>query len=91
MGTLLRRIQISLPESLEEVLSELAEIQERPMSKIVVSLLSEMEPQLRDMVEYTRHMKAGRLEDAKRAIVHMIGNGMAELLVDEKKTGGEKS
>lgn len=83
MATQLRRIQISLPDSLQEALSDLAEAQKVPVSKVIVGLLSEMEPQIRDIAKYARLIKDGQIKEAKRTLVHMIGNGMAELLAEQ--------
>lgn len=91
MGTELRRIQVSLPASLEEALAELAEVQERPISKAIVSLLVEMEPQIRDLTKYARCIKMGKMDEAKQALAHLFGNNMAELLLEEKKARESKS
>jgi len=91
MGTELRRIQVSLPASLEEALAELAEVQERPISKAIVSLLIEMEPQIRDLTKYARCIKMGKMDEAKQALAHLFGNNMAELLLEEKKARESKS
>lgn len=91
MGTQLRRIQVSLPASLEDALAELAEVQEKPISKAIVSLLVEMEPQIRDLAKFARFMKQGKVEEAKQALAHLFGNNMAELLLEEKKAKEGKS
>lgn len=91
MGTQLRRIQVSLPDSLAEALADLADAEKKPISKIMVGILSEMEPQIRDLAKYARSIKAGKMDEAKQAIAHMLGNSMAELLMDEKKTHAKRS
>lgn len=91
MGTELRRIQVSLPDSLAEALAELADAQEKPISKVMVALLSEMEPQIRDLSKYARCVKQGKMEEAKQALMHLFGNSMAELLTEEQKVKGRKS
>lgn len=91
MGTQLRRIQVSLPDSLAEALVELADVQERPISKAIVSLLVEMEPQIRDLTKYARCIKTGKMDEAKQALAHLFGNNLAELLLEEKKARESKS
>jgi hypothetical protein len=44
-----KRIPISLKPELYAVISDLAEIQNKPMSKVVVELLEEMQPILQSM------------------------------------------
>jgi hypothetical protein len=75
-----------LPDSLQEALTELAEAQQQPISKTMVALLSEMEPQIRDLAKYARCFKAGRMDEAKQALIHMLGNNLADLLHDEAPT-----
>ncbi len=91
MGTELRRIQVSLPDSLQEALAELAHVQERPISKVMVSLLVEMEPQIRDLTKYARCVKMGKMDEAKQALAHLFGNSLAELLIEEKNAKERKS
>jgi hypothetical protein len=91
MGTKLRRLQVALPDSLSEALSDLAKAQDKPISKVIVALLAEMEPQIRDLTTYAKCIKAGKMNEAKQALIHMFGNNLAELLTDEKPTKGRKS
>jgi HEAT repeat protein len=91
MGTKLRRLQVALPEPLEKALVDLANAQDRPISKVIVALLSEMEPQIRDLAKYASCVKQGKMDEAKQALVHLFGNSMAELLTEEKNAKGRKS
>lgn len=91
MGTKLRRLQVALPDSLSEALSDLADAQARPVSKVIVALLVEMEPQIRDLAKYARCVKFGKMDEAKQALMHLFGNSMAELLTEEKKAKERKS
>jgi hypothetical protein len=84
MGTKLRRLQVALPDSLSEALSDLADAQARPVSKVIVALLAEMEPQIRDLTTYAKCVKAGKMNEAKQALVHMFGNNLAEILHDQE-------
>jgi hypothetical protein len=91
MTTKMRRIQVCLPDSLAEALADLADAEKKPISKVMVLMLSEMEPQIRDLAKYARSIKAGKMDEAKQAIAHMLGNSMAELLIEEKKANASKS
>lgn len=85
MGTSLRRIQISLPDDVEKAFSEMAELQQLPMSKVIVSFLSDLEPQIRELNKLHRVMKEGNIAEAKRTIAHMVGDGMADFLMEMKE------
>lgn len=91
MTTKMRRIQVCLPDSLAEALADLADAEKKPISKVMVLMLSEMEPQIRDLAKYARSIKAGKMDEAKQAIAHMLGHSMAELLIEEKKAKASKS
>ena len=83
MVTQLRRIQVSLPDSLSQTLVDLADIKQVPISKVIVSLLSEMEPMLKESNKYARLLKQGQVEEAKRVVQHMMGTAMAEIIHDQ--------
>jgi len=91
MTTKMRRIQVCLPDSLAAALADLADAENKPISKVMVAMLSEMEPQIRDLATYARSVKAGKMDEAKQALVHMLGNSMAELLVEERNAKRSKS
>ena len=75
-----KRMWLTLPPEVEVAVQELAEATDRPASGVVVNLLTEMAPQLRQLAQLTRHAKAGRKEAAKRTLRHMIGDAAAELV-----------
>lgn len=91
MTTKMRRIQVCLPDSLSEALADLADAEKKPISKVMVAMLSEMEPQIRDLAKYARSVKSGKMDEAKQALMHLFGNSMAELLIEEKNAKGRKS
>lgn len=90
MVTQLRRIQVSLPDSLSQTLVDLAEIKQVPISKVIVSLLSEMEPMLKESNKYARLLKQGQVEEAKRVVQQMIGTAMAEIIHDQAEVVAKK-
>lgn len=78
-----RRMALTLPAEVEAAIFELAEAAQKPASTVVVDLLREMVPQLRDLAKVTRAVKAGKADAAKRALAHMMGNAMAEVLQEQ--------
>ena len=77
------RLALTLPPSLREALEDLAEAQGVPASKVVVGLLSEMETQIRDLAKYSRLVQSGQHSAAKRALQHLLGNAMAEVITEQ--------
>jgi hypothetical protein len=75
---------------LAAALADLADAEKKPISKVMVAMLSEMEPQIRDLATYARSVKAGKMDEAKQALVHMLGNSMAELLTEERNAKRSK-
>jgi len=83
-----RRLILTVPPSLDEAIDLLSEALDLPRSAVVVNLLQEMEPQLRDLAKYATAVKTNRRSAAKRALQHMVGNALAEqlqLLNDRQK------
>jgi len=91
------RLALTVPPSLKEALDDLAQAQGVPTAKVVVSLLAEMETQIRDLAKYARLVRAGESDAANRALRHLLGNAMAEVmqiqlpLAPEKKKGRAKA
>lgn len=85
---------LTLPPELREVLFDLAEASGRPAAAIVVELLTEMTPQLKGMAKMIRSARAGKVEAAKRALRHMVGDALAEVMTtaqpDLFKVSGKK-
>jgi hypothetical protein len=71
---------LTLPPDLREALFDLADAAGKPPSTVAAELLGDMVPQIKDLAKVLRAAKAGRTEAARRALVHMIGNGMAEVI-----------
>ena len=78
-----KRMALTIPESMHAVLFELAELQGKPAATLVTELLVEMRPQLEGMVKIQRHLNAGRIDAAKTALRHMVGDSMAEILQEQ--------
>jgi len=75
---------LTLPPSTEAAINELAEALEKPAASVVVDLLGEMAPQLLDLAKIARHTKAGKKSAAKRALQHMMGDAMAEIMTAQQ-------
>jgi hypothetical protein len=58
-----KRISISLNPDLHAVISDLAELQNKPMSRIVVELLEEMHPVLSQLRDGIREVKESNNKD----------------------------
>lgn len=74
------RIALTVPDDLRDALQQLAEAADKPVSTVIVGLLTEMQPQLIDLAKVLRAAKSGKKAAAKRALQHMVGNAMAEQL-----------
>ncbi len=75
-----RRMAMTLPPETADALFDLADAIERPAATVAQELLTEIVPQLHDLAKIARLTKAGKGSAAKRALVHMIGDSMGEIL-----------
>ena len=73
---------MNLTPSLElrAVLVDLADALGKPVATVTVDLLTEMIPQLEGITKMARAAKSGNKAAVKRALVHMVGDNMAELM-----------
>lgn len=89
------RLALTLSDELRSVLFDLADASSKPASKVVTDLLQELIPQLQGLVKIARATKSGNQAAAKRALQHMVGDTMAELMARNQpemfKTGGVKA
>jgi hypothetical protein len=74
------RLALTVPPELQAALDDLGEAVGKPVSKVATELLTEMIPQLHGLAKYARAAKSGNVAAAKRAIVHMLGDNMAEMM-----------
>lgn len=77
------RIALTLPPELRTALYDLADAWEKPAATIATELLVEMIPQLEGLAKMTRAVKAGNKSQAKRALVHMVGDQFANLMASQ--------
>lgn len=78
------RMALTLPDEVHAAVHELADAMGKPASQVVTSLLQEMVPQLQGLAKIHRASKAGNAQAAKRALQHMVGDAMAEVLTHEQ-------
>lgn len=73
---------LTLSDDLRHEIYDLADALGKPASKVVTELLEEMRPQLVGLAKVARAAKAGNRAAAKKALRHMIGDGMADLMAE---------
>jgi predicted transcriptional regulator len=88
MVTSLKRITISLPDTVAEAVEALAKAQGRPQSKVIVSALEDFAPSMIHLAQYVEQMKAGQKEDAQKTVRHLVGDAMASLMLDQANSLG---
>ncbi len=75
-----RRVALTLPPELLTALDGLATALGRPMATVVSEILVELIPQFEGLTKLALASKAGNKAAAKRALVHMLGDNMAEMM-----------
>lgn len=80
MPTRKTRMALTLPDELSAALDDLADALQKPAATLATELLTEMIPQIEGIAKIARHSKSGNKAAAKRALVHMVGDNMAELM-----------
>jgi DNA-binding GntR family transcriptional regulator len=84
---------LTLPPELASTLADLSAASGKPAATVVVELLTELQPALRDTAKYLRAVKAGRNDVAKKALRNLLGDAMADLYRDLQPSlplGGKK-
>lgn len=74
------RIALTLSPELQVALSNLAEAVGKPAATVAAELLQEMIPQLEGLTKFAKVAKSGNKAAMKRALSHMVGDNMAELM-----------
>ena len=78
------RMALTLPDEVHNAVYDLANALDKPASKVVTDLLQEMLPQLQGLTKIAVASKAGNRAAAKRALTHMMGDSMAELMQQQQ-------
>jgi predicted DNA-binding protein len=74
------RIALTLSPELHTALSGLAEAFGKPMATLATEMLQELIPQLEGLTKVAKAAKSGNKAAAKRAMIHMVGDNMAEMM-----------
>lgn len=80
MPSRLPRLSLTISDELRDALQSISEATGKPVATLTVELLTEMIPQLEGLAKMARAAKSGNKAAAKRALVHMVGDQMAELM-----------
>lgn len=84
MPTTRRRMALTPPDELIAALADLADAVGKPPATVATELLMEAVPQMHDLAKIARLTKTGQKAAAKRALVHMLGDGMAEIVAAQQ-------
>lgn len=79
-----RRMALTLPPELDKAIFDLAEEAGKPASRITVELLQEMLPHIEAATKLHRAAKTGNKAAAKRAMVNLVGDAMAAILLEQQ-------
>lgn len=74
------RMALTLTPELEAAFDDLADAMGKPASTLAVELLGELIPQIEGLAKVARAAKSGNKAAAKRALVHMVGDNLAEIM-----------
>jgi hypothetical protein len=85
-----RRMALTLAAETQDALADLADATGKPASTIAAELLLEMAPQLHDAAKIIRLSRAGKKAAARRALTHMLGDGMAAIMAEQLPLPGTK-
>lgn len=78
-----RRMALTLSSEAQSALADMADATGKPASTIAAELLLEMSPMLHDAAKVTRLAQAGKKTAARRALTHMLGDGMAAIVSEQ--------
>lgn len=74
---------MTLAPEAQAALADMADAVGKPASTIAAELLLEMAPMLHDAAKVSRLARSGKKTAAKRALTHMLGDGMAAILSEQ--------
>jgi uncharacterized protein (DUF305 family) len=78
------RMALTVPDDLRDCLDDLAEALEKPAATLAVEFLREMIPQFQALAKMARAAKRGDKAAIKRALVHMVGDNLAEMMAAQQ-------
>ena len=71
---------LTLPDDLLQALHDLADALGKPAATVVAEILQDMQPQIVGLEKIARASKAGNQAAAKRALQHLVGDSLAEVV-----------
>lgn len=83
MTTKMHRLTISLPDDVMAAVQAMADSEQRPMSKVIVSMLRELAPSMIQIAKFQTQIKAGKTSEAKRTIQHLYGDNLAAMMSEQ--------
>ena len=83
MTTKMHRLTISLPDDVMTAVQAMAESEQRPMSKVIVSILQEFAPSMLQIAKFQTQIKAGKTNEAKRTMQHLYGDQFARMMGEQ--------
>jgi predicted transcriptional regulator len=90
MTTKFKRLTISLPPEVDEAVTALAKVQDKPQSKVIMDVLIEFAPQMVYLAKLYAQIKAGEKAGARQTVSHMLGDQMASLFAEQLELKGMK-
>lgn len=83
MTTKMHRLTVSLPDHVLKAVQAMAEQEERPYSKVIVSILSEFAPTMLELAKFQKQMKAGQKAQATKTMQHLYGDQFANMMREQ--------
>lgn len=79
------RMALTLTPELAKAIYDMAEAVGKPAATLMVEMLTELIPQLEGITKMSIAAKSGNKAAVKRALVHMVGDNMAELMTMQQR------
>lgn len=83
MTTKMHRLTISLPDEVMIAVQAMAESEQLPMSKVIISILKEFAPSMLQIAKFQRQIKEGKTSEAKRTMQHLYGDQFANMMSEQ--------
>lgn len=90
MTTKHRRITISLPPDLDAAVTDLADAQGTPHSKVIINIMTDFIPTMNGLATMMRQIKAGQTSEAKLTMTQTFGDTLGKMMALELDGKGKK-
>jgi len=74
------RLALTVSPELQLALANLAEALGKPAATVAAEMLQELIPQFEGLTKFAKAAKSGNKVAAKRAMAHMLGDSMADMM-----------